>query len=133
MPNPGRTLPRVMFLTMVIGALTSFLWAFAFMFAATDLAEVAASKLPVLTLYAQSLNNDSIAVFFVVWLCLICMYLPFQISPRMRAEPEADRTSFVQTTVRPLAALSPRAGRPGRSPATTGCLTARSLHAFIRN
>jgi choline transport protein len=71
MPNPSRNLPRVMCLTMIIGTLTGFLWAFAFMFSATDLEEVAAAKLPVLTLYSQALHNDSVAVFFVVWLALV--------------------------------------------------------------
>ena len=90
-PNPGRTLPRVMFLTMVIGTLTSFLWAFAFMFAATDLAEIAASKLPVLTLYAQTLNNDGVAVFFIVWLFLICTSMLLQNNQENRTNtPSSD-------------------------------------------
>ena len=57
---------------MIIATLTSFMWAFAFMFAATDLDAVAAAKLPVLTLYTQSLHNDSLAIFFIVWLLLVC-------------------------------------------------------------
>ena len=71
-----------MLLTMIIGTLTSFLWAFAFMFAATDLEELSSSSLPVLTLYAQALHNDSAAVFLAVWLIHICKYLPHQTAPR---------------------------------------------------
>lgn len=83
-----------MFLTMIIAALTSFLWAFAFMFASTDLDEVAASKLPVLTLYSQSLHNDGLAVFFVVWLLLVCMYPYNNTLPRKKLAV-TDRNSFV--------------------------------------
>jgi hypothetical protein len=73
---------------MIIATLTSFTWAFAFLFAATDLDAVAAAKLPVLTLYTQSLHNDSLAIFFVVWLLLVCEQYPRkQTQPREKSLP----------------------------------------------
>lgn len=72
---------------MIIATLTSFMWAFAFMFAATDLDAVAAAKLPVLTLYTQSLHNDSLAIFFIVWLLLVCEYPRMQTQPKEKSLP----------------------------------------------
>jgi choline transport protein len=72
MPNPGRGVPRVMTLTMLIGMVTAFMWTLAFMFSASDLEEVSLSYLPILTIYYQTLRSEAGAAFFAAWLLVIC-------------------------------------------------------------
>lgn len=71
LPDPGRNVPRAMWLTMVIGILTSGLWTLAFMFSTSDLEAVSLSSLPILTVYHQALNSQAGATFFACWLLFV--------------------------------------------------------------
>jgi choline transport protein len=71
MPNPGKGVPRAMYLTMIIGMTTAFLWMLAFTFSSSDLEEVSLSYLPILTVYYQALGSQGGAAFFAFWLLFI--------------------------------------------------------------
>lgn len=71
MPNPGKGVPRAMYLTMIIGMTTAFLWMLAFTFSSSDLEEVSLSYLPILTVYYQALGSQGGATFFAFWLLFI--------------------------------------------------------------
>lgn len=67
-PQASKNVPRAMVLTLIIGACTAIPWTLAFMFSTNDLDSVAASYLPILTVYYQALNSQGGAAFFAVWL-----------------------------------------------------------------
>ncbi|KIX05012.1 uncharacterized protein Z518_05884 [Rhinocladiella mackenziei CBS 650.93] len=71
MPNPGKGVPRAMYLTMIIGITTAFAWTLAIMFSSSDLEEVSLSYLPILTVYYQTLGSKGGAAFFAFWLLFI--------------------------------------------------------------
>ncbi|KAI1620189.1 amino acid/polyamine transporter I [Exophiala viscosa] len=71
MPNPGKGVPRAMWLTMIIGCFTATCWTFAFMFASTDLDAAASSVVPILTVYLQAFRSRGVATFFLSWLAII--------------------------------------------------------------
>ncbi|OAG41368.1 hypothetical protein AYO21_04310 [Fonsecaea monophora] len=71
MPNPGKGVPRAMGLTMFIGMITVFMWTLAFMFSTSDLEAVAASGVPIITVYQQALRSKVGATVFAVWLLTI--------------------------------------------------------------
>lgn len=62
-----------MALTMVIGLVTVITWTIAFMFSISDLDAVMSSPTPYLTVFSQAIRNDSVALFFTVWLWLAYM------------------------------------------------------------
>lgn len=57
-------------LTMAIGLITVLVWTIAFMFSISDIDLVMASPTPYLTVFFQAIRNDSVALFFTVWLWL---------------------------------------------------------------
>jgi choline transport protein len=71
LPNPERTVPRVLVIIMAIGTSTSIPWTIALMFSTKDLDAVAASSLPIFEVFQQALNSQDAATFFTVWICFI--------------------------------------------------------------
>jgi len=71
LPNPERTVPRVILMIMVIGTVTSIPWTIAMLFSTNDLDTVAASALPILEVFLQAINSKAAATFFTVWICFI--------------------------------------------------------------
>ncbi|KAI1613406.1 putative amino acid permease [Exophiala viscosa] len=69
-PNPGHNIPRVMWMTPLIGIVTTLLFLLATLFSATDLDAISASALPILTLYSQATNSTPATIFFSFWLLL---------------------------------------------------------------
>ncbi|GFF36979.1 choline transport protein [Aspergillus udagawae] len=67
-PDPGRTIPKVMWLTPVIGIATAVPFVVATLFATVDLGEIVRSDLPILTLYHQATGSKDVATIFTVWL-----------------------------------------------------------------
>ncbi|RHZ66899.1 putative GABA permease [Aspergillus thermomutatus] len=67
-PDPGRNIPRVMWLTPVIGIATTLPFVVATLFSTVDLGEIVRSELPILTLYHQATGSKDAAVIFTVWL-----------------------------------------------------------------
>ncbi|GIK01579.1 hypothetical protein Aspvir_005617 [Aspergillus viridinutans] len=67
-PDPGRTIPKVMWLTPVIGIATTVPFVVATLFATIDLDEIVRSELPILTLYHQATGSKDVAAIFTVWL-----------------------------------------------------------------
>jgi choline transport protein len=67
-PDPGRNIPKVMWLTPVIGIATTVPFVVATLFSTVDLGEVVRSELPILTLYHQATGSKTAAVIFTVWL-----------------------------------------------------------------
>ncbi|GIJ87763.1 hypothetical protein Asppvi_006676 [Aspergillus pseudoviridinutans] len=67
-PDPGRTIPKVMWLTPVIGIATAVPFVVATLFATVDLGEIIRSELPILTLYHQATGSKDVAAIFTVWL-----------------------------------------------------------------
>jgi choline transport protein len=76
--SPGRTVPRTMFVTVLIGIVTTIPWTLAFMFSAQDLESL--SSLPIIEIYYQTLRNSKPATaLFTAWLrfvyfgaCIAC-------------------------------------------------------------
>ncbi|EAW09724.1 putative GABA permease [Aspergillus clavatus NRRL 1] len=69
-PDPGRNIPRVMWLTPAIGIATTLPFVLATLFSTFDLNEIVHSELPILTLYYQATGSRGIAVFLTIWLLL---------------------------------------------------------------
>ncbi|RHZ63117.1 hypothetical protein CDV55_106010 [Aspergillus turcosus] len=67
-PDPGRNIPKVMWLTPVIGIATTVPFVVATLISTVDLGEVVRSELPILTLYHQATGSKDAAVVFTVWL-----------------------------------------------------------------
>ncbi|KAH7215528.1 amino acid/polyamine transporter I [Fusarium oxysporum] len=71
LPNPERTVPRVIVMIMVIGTVTSIPWTIAMLFSTNDLDKVASSALPIFEVFLQAINSKAAATFFTVWICFI--------------------------------------------------------------
>jgi len=71
LPNPGKNVPRAIWLTMVIGIATVFPWTIAFLFSTNDLTAVSEAALPILEVYSQALNSQGGATFMTVWFLFI--------------------------------------------------------------
>ncbi|PVH84820.1 putative GABA permease [Cadophora sp. DSE1049] len=71
LPNPGKNVPRILVLIMLIGTCTSIPWTVAFMFSTNDLDAVGSSLLPIFTVFEQAINSKSAATFFTVWIIFI--------------------------------------------------------------
>ncbi|KAH6691090.1 amino acid permease-domain-containing protein [Leptodontidium sp. MPI-SDFR-AT-0119] len=71
LPNPGKNVPRILVLIMLIGTCTSIPWTVAFMFSTNDLDAVGSSLLPIFTVFEQALNSKSAATFFTGWIVVI--------------------------------------------------------------
>ncbi|KAI3572714.1 amino acid/polyamine transporter I [Fusarium oxysporum f. sp. albedinis] len=71
MPNPERTVPKVIALIMAIGTVTSIPWSIAMLFSTTDLDQVAAAPIPVFEVFMQAIRSESAATFFTVWITFI--------------------------------------------------------------
>jgi choline transport protein len=67
-PDPGTNIPKVMWLTPVIGIATTVPFVVATLFAMVDLGEIVRSELPILTLYHQATGSKDVAAIFTVWL-----------------------------------------------------------------
>ncbi|KAF4215849.1 hypothetical protein CNMCM8980_004178 [Aspergillus fumigatiaffinis] len=61
-------IPKVMWLTPVIGIATTVPFVVATLFAMVDLGEIVRSELPILTLYHQATGSKDVAAIFTVWL-----------------------------------------------------------------
>ncbi|GAM88167.1 hypothetical protein ANO11243_061980 [Dothideomycetidae sp. 11243] len=71
MPNPGRGVPRAMGLTMLIGIITSLLWALAFMFSVNDFDTIASSPLPILVVLYQAFDSTAGTLFCGAWILFV--------------------------------------------------------------
>ncbi|EEU43558.1 uncharacterized protein NECHADRAFT_45162 [Fusarium vanettenii 77-13-4] len=71
LPNPERTVPRVIVMIMIIGTITSIPWTIAMLFSTTDLDAVASASVPVYEVFLQAINSNAAATFFTVWICFI--------------------------------------------------------------
>ncbi|KAI1628629.1 putative amino acid permease [Exophiala viscosa] len=69
-PNPGFNIPRIMWLTPVIGVISTIPYLLVIMFSATDLEAVANSSLPILTLYQQATGNQAATAALTIWIML---------------------------------------------------------------
>ncbi|EXJ85333.1 hypothetical protein A1O1_05697 [Capronia coronata CBS 617.96] len=69
-PDPGRHIPRVMILTMVIGFGTVMPFILAILFSSNDLDAISASALPILEVYYQATGSKGAAAFFTFWILL---------------------------------------------------------------
>ncbi|KPI43975.1 Choline transport protein [Cyphellophora attinorum] len=71
-PEPGKRVPRTMWLTVVIGALTALPWTIAFLFSIQNLDAVSASPLPIMEIYRQALRGSNAgAAFLTTWLLIM--------------------------------------------------------------
>ncbi|KUL86834.1 hypothetical protein ZTR_04884 [Talaromyces verruculosus] len=66
--NPGKHIPQVMIMTMIIGMITVFPFTLALLFSSHELDAVANSFLPILEFYHQATGNRSATAFFTFWL-----------------------------------------------------------------
>ncbi|KAH7111648.1 amino acid permease-domain-containing protein [Dactylonectria estremocensis] len=71
LPNPERTVPKVIIMIMAIGTATSIPWTIAMMFSTNDLDRIAGSALPIFEVFLQAINSQAAATFFTVWICFI--------------------------------------------------------------
>ncbi|KAK7415933.1 hypothetical protein QQX98_005506 [Neonectria punicea] len=71
LPNPERTVPKVIMMIMAIGTATSIPWTIAMMFSTNDLDRVTSSSLPIFEVFLQAINFQAAATFFTVWICFI--------------------------------------------------------------
>jgi choline transport protein len=71
LPNPERTVPKVIIMIMAIGTATSIPWTIAMIFSTNDLGRVASSTLPIFEVFLQAINSQAAATFFTVWICFI--------------------------------------------------------------
>lgn len=71
LPNPERTVPKVIIMVMAIGTATSIPWTIAMIFSTNDLDRVAGSSLPIFEVFLQAINSQAAATFFTVWICFI--------------------------------------------------------------
>lgn len=70
-PNPERTVPRVIVMIMVIGSATGIPWTVAFLFSTTDLDQVSGALIPISEVFLQSIRSQAAATFFTVWVCFV--------------------------------------------------------------
>ncbi|KAH6989506.1 amino acid/polyamine transporter I [Ilyonectria sp. MPI-CAGE-AT-0026] len=79
MSQPGRRVPQIIIMTMMIGLLTSLPLFIALMYFMTDLEAVATSPLPSMELIYQATGNRNITIFLVSWiLAVYVLALPSQ-------------------------------------------------------
>lgn len=71
LPNPGRNVPRILMLIMLIGSGSCIPWTIAFLFSTNDLGSVGSSLLPIYTVFNQALTSQAAATFFTVWIVTI--------------------------------------------------------------
>ncbi|KAL2820121.1 amino acid transporter [Aspergillus granulosus] len=71
LPNPSRDVPRAMGLTMLIGMVTVIPWTIVFLFCATDTDAVAASSIPIYTIYLQATQSQPAATVLTVWILFV--------------------------------------------------------------
>ncbi|GKT50525.1 choline transport protein [Colletotrichum spaethianum] len=71
LPNPGRNVPRILILIMLIGCGTAVPWTVAFIFSTNDLDAISSSALPIFDVFLQAINSRSAATFFTVWIIFI--------------------------------------------------------------
>ncbi|KAG7409960.1 Choline transport protein [Fusarium oxysporum f. sp. rapae] len=71
MPNPERTVPKVIVLIMAIGTVTSVPWSIAMLFSTNNLDKVSAAAIPVFEVFMQAIRSQAAATFFTVWICFI--------------------------------------------------------------
>ncbi|KAK2670464.1 hypothetical protein RAB80_012886 [Fusarium oxysporum f. sp. vasinfectum] len=71
MPNPERTVPKVIALIMAIGTVTSVPWSIALLFSTNNLDKVSAAAIPVFEVFMQAIRSQAAATFFTVWICFI--------------------------------------------------------------
>jgi choline transport protein len=70
--NPSRYVPRAMWMTIAIGIATTIPFTLAILYSAPDYDSIAASALPIMEVYIQSLRgNTSAALFFTFWILFI--------------------------------------------------------------
>jgi amino acid transporter len=70
-PDPSKHVPQVLGLTFLIGFVTAFPWAIAFLFTVKDYVSLVAGPSPVFEIFYQSIGNESVATFFLAWYLLI--------------------------------------------------------------
>ncbi|EQB51137.1 amino acid permease [Colletotrichum gloeosporioides Cg-14] len=76
MPHPGRRVPQVMMLTMIIGLATAFPLFLSLMFYMKDFAAVISSRLPSLELINQVTGNDKVTLplfAYILFVYLVCL------------------------------------------------------------
>lgn len=79
MSQPGRRVPQVIIMTMVIGMVTCLPLFVALIFFMTDLEKVTSSPLPSMELVYQATGNRNVTVFLVSWLLVVyVLSLPSQ-------------------------------------------------------
>jgi len=71
LPNPGRNVPRAMWLTIAIGIATTLPFTLAVLFSIQSFDELSASALPIREIYFQALNSKAGAAFFVFLILFI--------------------------------------------------------------
>ncbi|KAH7116528.1 amino acid/polyamine transporter I [Dactylonectria estremocensis] len=71
LPNPEKTVPKVIIMIMAIGTATSIPWTIAMIFSTNDLDRIAGSALPIFEVFLQAINSQAAATFFTVWICFI--------------------------------------------------------------
>lgn len=71
LPNPTRKIPRIMWITLVIGFFTAVPFALALAFVAPDYESIMTSSLPILTLYSQILKSEAGATFLTFILLFV--------------------------------------------------------------
>lgn len=71
-PNPSRTVPHTMGMTMLIGIVTVIPWTLAFMFSTQDFDTVGSNAVPIMEVYYQTLRHSIPATaVFTTWLIFI--------------------------------------------------------------
>ncbi|KAG6354403.1 hypothetical protein INS49_004420 [Diaporthe citri] len=73
MPQPGKRVPQVMIMTMLIGLLTTLPLVIMLMYYMADLEAVTASALPSLEIVSQAFRNKNVTTFLFTWLWLVYM------------------------------------------------------------
>ncbi|KIL89312.1 hypothetical protein FAVG1_07706 [Fusarium avenaceum] len=71
MPNPERTVPKVISLIMIIGTVTTIPWSIALLFSTNNLDQVSGATIPIFEVFMQAIHSQAAATFFTVWICFI--------------------------------------------------------------
>ncbi|CAJ0553087.1 Ff.00g115990.m01.CDS01 [Fusarium sp. VM40] len=71
MPNPERTVPKVISLIMIIGTVTTIPWSIALLFSTNTLDKVSVATIPIFEVFMQAIHSQAAATFFAVWICFI--------------------------------------------------------------
>ncbi|GFG09850.1 choline transport protein [Aspergillus udagawae] len=124
-----RTIPKVMWLTPVIGIATAVPFVVATLFATVDLGEIVRSDLPILTLYHQATGSKDVATIFTVWLIFNCFggtIAMVATSGRMAWAFARDNGLPISRT---LATVHPRFQTPVAS--TVACAVLMALYGLV--